>query len=285
MTIDIDPNSGFCFGVTRAIEMAEEVLATGATLHCLGDIVHNERECQRLRDIGLLTIDHCEMKRLSAATVLLRAHGEPPSTYAVAQRQGITIVDATCPVVLKLQERIRRDYLDDTHHQRQIAIFGKRGHAEVLGLEGQTDGTAIVIEGPDEAIRLDPHRPVSLYSQTTQSRNGLLSVAEAIRHHIGEDMDLQCYDTICRQVERRMAAMEDFARRHDVILFVAGQKSSNGKVLFQRCRQANPHTHIVDSPEDIRPEWLEGARSVGISGATSTPKWLMEQCAAALRGK
>lgn len=281
MQIEIDSGSGFCFGVTRAIGKAEEELVKDSLLYCLGDIVHNGRECDRLAAMGLQTIDHDRFDRLQDARVLLRAHGEPPATYERARRNGITLIDATCPVVLHLQERIKRDYDADTRHERQIVIFGKKGHAEVMGLVGQTEGTAIVIENLDDANHLlDFSRDISLYSQTTKPLEGFRQVVELIQSRISPDATFVYCDTICRQVANRMEGIRRFAGRHDAVLFVCGIKSSNGRVLFDQCLQANPHSHMVDSARDIRPEWLEGCRSVGICGATSTPKWLMEQCKA-----
>lgn len=279
MQIEIDNGSGFCFGVTRAIGKAEEELAKDSRLYCLGDIVHNGRECDRLAAMGMQTIGHEEFDRLQNARVLLRAHGEPPQTYERARQNNITLIDATCPVVLHLQERIKKDYNTDPGHRRQIVIFGKKGHAEVMGLVGQTEGTAIVIETLDDANHLlDFSRDISLYSQTTKSLEGFRQVVELIQSRMQPGATFVYYDTICRQVANRMEGIRSFACRHDVVLFVCGIKSSNGRVLFNQCLQANPRSHMVDSARDILPEWLEGCQSVGICGATSTPKWLMEQC-------
>lgn len=279
MTVEIDTGSGFCFGVTRAIGKAEEELRQGQPLYCLGDIVHNGREVERLRQMGLTTIDHDEFARLHDAHVLLRAHGEPPSTYALAAANGIHLIDATCPVVLHLQERIRRDYLSDPEHRKQIVIFGKPGHAEVLGLVGQTDGTAIVIEHPDEVTRLDLTRDIALYSQTTKSLQDFRTIVEYIHAHIAPTATFTYADTICRQVANRMPHIREFASRHDIILFVCGHKSSNGRVLFNQCLDVNPHSFLIDSPEEITPDILTTApASIGICGATSTPTWLMERC-------
>lgn len=278
MKIEIDTGSGFCFGVTRAISKAEEELAGGQPLYCLGDIVHNGRECDRLQTMGLQTIGHTEYNQLKGAKVLLRAHGEPPSTYEQARKNGIDIIDATCPVVLHLQERIKREYAADTEHRKQIVIFGKNGHAEVLGLVGQTEGTAIVIEKPEEVSRLDFSRDISLYSQTTKSLSGFRQIVEYIQQHIAPEATFKYYDTICRQVSNRMDGIRDFAARHDVVLFVCGKKSSNGRVLYNECLRMNPRSYMIDAAPDIQLEWLRDCRSVGICGATSTPKWLMEQC-------
>ena len=282
MTIEIDTGSGFCFGVTRAIGKAEEELQQGRPLYCLGDIVHNGREVERLRQLGLVTIDHDQFARLRDANVLLRAHGEPPSTYQQAARNRINLIDATCPVVLHLQERIRCEYESDPARRRQIVIFGKPGHAEVLGLVGQTGGTAIVIEGLEDAARLDFHRDICLYSQTTKPLDTFRSIVDFIQQHIAPTATFTYADTICRQVANRMPHIREFAARHDVVLFVCGHKSSNGRVLFAECQRANPRSYMIDSPAEIQQAFFagfdKGALSVGICGATSTPKWLMEQC-------
>ena len=278
MNIEIDQGSGFCFGVTRAISKAEEELSHGKTLYCLGDIVHNGQECSRLQEMGLITIDHDDFNQLQHATVLLRAHGEPPSTYQQASANHLELVDATCPVVLHLQERIKKEYDADTQHRKQIVIFGKNGHAEVLGLVGQTEGTAIVIEKPDEVSRLDFSRDICLYSQTTKSLDGFRQVVEFIKQNIQPTATFTSYDTICRQVANRMPHIRDFASRHDVVLFVCGRKSSNGRALFEQCRLVNSRSYMIDAASEIESRWLEGYDSVGICGATSTPKWLMEEC-------
>ncbi len=281
--IEIDSRSGFCFGVTRAIGKAEEELQAGHTLYCLGDIVHNGREVERLQAMGLTTIDHDEFARLHDANVLLRAHGEPPATYRQAEENGIQLIDATCPVVLHLQERIRKEYESDPEHRRQIVIYGKRGHAEVLGLVGQTEGTAIVIETLDEAQGLDFHRDIALYSQTTKSVEGFREIVSYIEAHMEPSATFTYFDTICRQVANRMSHIREFASCHDVILFVCGRKSSNGRVLFNECKTVNPRSHMIDGPTGIDTsffaEFSSGdAFTIGICGATSTPKWLMEQC-------
>lgn len=278
MVIEIDEGSGFCFGVTRAIGKAEEELGNGKILYCLGDIVHNGKECNRLQQLGLETIDHDTYNTLHDANVLLRAHGEPPSTYKKAKENNIHIVDATCPVVLHLQERIRKEYTADTGHRKQIVIFGKNGHAEVLGLVGQTEGTAIVIESPEEVERLDMNRDICLYSQTTKSLDGFRTIVEYIQNHISPDATFKYSDTICRQVANRMPHIREFASRHDVILFVCGKKSSNGRVLFSQCKEVNPRSYMIDTASEVTPDWLQNCSSVGICGATSTPKWLMEEC-------
>ncbi len=278
MIIEIDDSSGFCFGVTTAIEKAEETLRAGHTLSCLGDIVHNGMEVKRLQAMGLTTIEHEEFAKLHNATVLLRAHGEPPATYQQAHENNITIIDATCPVVLTLQKRIKHCYETMDKANSSIVIFGKNGHAEVLGLVGQTDGTAIVIEHADDAEALDFSKNIFLYSQTTKSLDEFHRIIDYCQTHIQPGRTFRSFDTICRQVANRMPNICQFATRHDMILFVSGRKSSNGKVLFNACLEHNPNTHLVEGPEEIDPSWMQGVCSVGICGATSTPKWLMEQC-------
>ena len=273
--IEIDNGSGFCFGVTTAIKKAEEELAQGETLYCLGDIVHNGMECERLRQMGLITINHEDMKNLHDVKVLLRAHGEPPATYELARQNNIEIIDATCPVVLKLQKRIKEQYEQGVG---QIVIFGKKGHAEVLGLVGQTESTAIVIENFDEVKKLDFSRDIFLYSQTTKSLDEFHRIISYIQSHISSEATFRSFDTICRSVANRMPNISQFATRHDLIPFVCGRKSSNGKVLYNECLRVNPNTHLIEGPGEIEPDWLNNIETVGICGATSTPKWLMEQC-------
>ena len=276
MQIEIDNGSGFCFGVTTAIRKAEEELAAGTRLYCLGDIVHNGMECERLRRMGLVTINHDEMSRLHGVKVLLRAHGEPPETYEMARRNNIEIIDATCPVVLQLQRRIKLKY--DSNPDAQIVIFGKPGHAEVLGLVGQTNGRAIVVADLDGVKSLDFTRDIFLYSQTTKSLDEFHRIIDYIQQHIAPEATFKSFDTICRQVANRMPNISSFARRHDLILFVCGRKSSNGRVLFNECKSVNPNSHLIEGPDEIDPSWLKGVDTVGICGATSTPKWLMEEC-------
>ena len=294
MKIEIDQGSGFCFGVTRAIGKAEEELAKEEQLYCLGDIVHNGKECDRLQQMGLVTINHEQMKDLRNVKVLLRAHGEPPSTYALARERQINLIDATCPVVLHLQERIKKEYKtlsnsplkgEDSSPLRggwegskQIVIFGKNGHAEVNGLVGQTEETAIIIESADEVGKLDFSRDICLYSQTTMPLDEFRKIVDYIQQHISPQATFTYYDTICRQVANRMPNIRSFALRHDAVLFVCGKKSSNGRVLFNECRQANPRSYMIDTASEIDVRWLEGCESIGICGATSTPKWLMEEC-------
>lgn len=274
--VEIDIQSGFCFGVTTAINKAEEKLAEEKTLYCLGDIVHNGMECQRLRDMGLETINHKDLEKLHDVKVMLRAHGEPPKTYAIAQKNNIEIVDTTCPVVLQLQKRIKRQF--DANPDAQIVIFGKNGHAEVLGLVGQTLNKAIVVENVDDVGKLDFTRDIFLYSQTTKSLDEFQLIIDYIQNHMAENATFKSFDTICRQVANRITNIAAFAKRHDLILFVSGGKSSNGKVLFNECKRVNPNSHQIEHPGEIQMEWLKNANSVGICGATSTPKWLMEEC-------
>lgn len=274
--IEIDSASGFCFGVTTAIRKAEEELRRGQPLYCLGDIVHNGKEVERLKQMGLITIDHERFGRLHDVKVLLRAHGEPPSTYATARRNHIEIIDATCPVVLQLQKRIWQEYSAD--ERPQIAIFGKQGHAEVLGLVGQTEGHAIVIDRLEDAHQLDFTRDIRLFSQTTRPLSEFRQIVDYIGAHIQPPATFKYFDTICRQVSGRQAKMLNFAARHDAILFVCGSKSSNGHALFEACRSVNPASYMVEGPEDICFDWFEGIKTLGICGATSTPKWLMETC-------
>ncbi|MDR1591972.1 MAG: 4-hydroxy-3-methylbut-2-enyl diphosphate reductase [Prevotellaceae bacterium] len=273
MIIEIDKQSGFCHGVVRAIRKAEQELQADGTLYCLGDIVHNGQEMQRLSRQGLKTISYSTFSQLKGIKVLLRAHGEPPSTYLTAKRNGISIIDASCRVVLTLQEKIRKSF--ELYPEAQIVIYGKHGHAEVLGLEGQTDNTAVVVENEEELNKVDFTRDIILFAQTTQSIEGFRSLVELIKQrHKGSAM-FKYYDTICRQVSNRIPEIRIFASRFDVTLFVGGEKSSNGRILFQECLKVNPHTHFISSGEDIDERWFAGCRSVGICGATSTPEWLM----------
>ncbi len=275
--IEIDKESGFCFGVVTAIHKAEEELAQGGTLYCLGDIVHNSREVERLKAMGLITINHEEFAQLKNVKVLLRAHGEPPETYEIARQNNIEIIDATCPVVLRLQKRIKQAYTQEDPHRKQIIIYGKNGHAEVLGLVGQTNGEAIVIEKLEEAERLDLSKNICLYSQTTKSLDEFGQIVEYIKSHLSPEVTFEYFDTICRQVANRIPNIRKFAASHDLIFFVSGKKSSNGKMLFAECLKVNPNSHLIDSTEEIDIQLLPGTSSIGICGATSTPKWLMEE--------
>ncbi|MBQ3926351.1 MAG: 4-hydroxy-3-methylbut-2-enyl diphosphate reductase [Bacteroidaceae bacterium] len=274
MLIEIDEGSGFCFGVTTAIKKAEEELAKSESLYCLGDIVHNGREVERLKKMGLMTVGHADLDTLHDTKMMLRAHGEPPQTYTKAKEQNITLIDATCPVVLNLQRRIRKAYEEGG----QIVIYGKNGHAEVVGLVGQTDGTAIVIENLEDAKKLDFSHDIQLFSQTTKSLEGFREIVRYIEENIQEGAQFNYFDTICRRVANRIPSIRNFATQHDVIIFVCGKKSSNGKVLYNECLSVNPHTYMIDAPAEIEHQWFEGVKSVGICGATSTPKWLMEEC-------
>lgn len=275
--VEIDARSGFCHGVVTAIKKAEEELErSDEPLYCLGDIVHNSDEVERLEQKGLSTITHDDLKTLSDVRVLLRAHGEPPSTYLLAEERGIEIIDATCPVVLMLQRRIKETY-STSSPRPQIVIYGKKGHAEVNGLVGQTSGEAIVVENVDQLSKIDFSKDIALYSQTTMSLQGLDEMVKEIERRIEPGVTFKYYDTICRQVANRVSHLKEFSSAHDVILFVAGAKSSNGKVLYNECRSVNERCFLVSHAGDFRPEWIKGATSIGICGATSTPRWLMEQ--------
>lgn len=280
MKIEIDENSGFCFGVTTAINKAEEQLAGNDTLYCLGDIVHNGIEVERLTSEGLKTIEHEDMAHLHDVRLLFRAHGEPPHTYEVAAENHIEIIDATCPVVLALQRRIKTQFAQ--HPDAQIVIFGKKGHAEVLGLVGQTNQKAIVIESLDDVHKLDFTNDIYLYSQTTKSLDEYHRIIDYCQEHISPDAVFRSFDTICRQVANRMDMVKLFASKHDLVLFVCGHKSSNGKVLFNQCLSVNENCHMIERSSEINPDWLKGIETVGICGATSTPKWLMEECKQAI---
>lgn len=276
--VEIDEGSGFCFGVVTAINKAEEELAKGETLYCLGDIVHNSREVERLKTMGLITINREEFKQLRNAKVLLRAHGEPPETYMIARENNIEIIDATCPVVLRLQKRIKQEFLQDAaNDEKQIVIYGKNGHAEVLGLVGQTDGKAIVIEKAEEVKKLALNKSVRLFSQTTKSLDEFQEIVAYIKQNISPEATFEYYDTICRQVANRMPKLREFAATHDLIFFVSGKKSSNGKMLFEECLKVNANSHLIDNEKEIDPSLLQNVQSIGVCGATSTPKWLMEK--------
>lgn len=282
INVEIDEFSGFCFGVTTAIRKAEEELVGSETLYCLGDIVHNSKECERLKRMGLVTIDHDEFRSLRNAKVLLRAHGEPPETYAIAKENNLELIDATCPVVLKLQQRIKQKWENSCGEQRQIVIYGQAGHAEVLGLVGQTHGSAIVVETPEQIEKLDRNCNTYLYSQTTKSLEGFKQITEAVRSYVAPGYTFESYDTVCRQVANRMSGISEFARSHELVIFVCGRKSSNGKILFNECKRVNPNSHQVESAGEIDFSLLNGVTSVGVCGATSTPKWLMEDCKRAI---
>jgi len=277
--VTIDSESGFCFGVVNAIQSAERELTQTTELYCLGDLVHNNLEMERLQSLGLRTINHKELAQLHNRTVLLRAHGEPPSTYQLAKQNGIKIIDATCPVVLQLQRRIHQYYLDTKDNHTQLVIYGKKGHAEVNGLVGQTEGSAIVIENPDDLDKIDFTKDIILFSQTTKSLDGFGQITESINRRIHPGVQFQYFDTICRQVANRLPHIRLFASRHDWIYFVAGEKSSNGKMLFDECKKANPHSVFITQADEIKTSLPVGIRTVGVCGATSTPKWLMEEVA------
>lgn len=281
--VEIDQGSGFCFGVVTAIESAEQELKNTDILYCLGDIVHNSLEVERLEASGLRTIGHEEFARLKGEKVLLRAHGEPPSTYEIARQNDIRIVDATCPVVLQLQRKIHTCYKATRGENAQVVIYGKKGHAEVNGLVGQTEGTAIVIEKVDDLDRLDFTRNICLFSQTTKSLDGFREVVGEIQRRIVAGVKFEYFDTICRQVANRLPNIKEFASKHDWVYFVAGKKSSNGKMLLEECRKANPNTIFISEAKEISEPLPNGVKSVGVCGATSTPKWLMEEVAVRIR--
>ncbi len=282
LRIEIDEHSGFCFGVTTAINKAEEELQKSGTLYCLGDIVHNSIECDRLKRMGLVTIDHETFGNLHNAKVLLRAHGEPPETYATAKANNLELIDATCPVVLKLQQRIKKKWQESQNEERQIIIYGQSGHAEVLGLVGQTHGEAIVIESPGQLDRLSKEKNTYIYSQTTKSLEGYKQIVQAIKGIVAPDKNVESFNTVCGQVANRMNGIGEFAKSHQLIFFVCGKKSSNGKILYNECKKINPNIHQIEGPEDIDFALTENVESIGICGATSTPKWLMENCKQAI---
>lgn len=274
-TVEIDRDSGFCNGVVSAIRKAEAELDLNGRLYCLGDIVHNSDEVDRLRAKGLIIITHEELAGLHNVKVLFRAHGEPPSTYELARRNNIEIIDATCPVVLMLQRRIKASF-DSVDPRPQIVIYGKNGHAEVNGLVGQTNGEAIVVEHPEDLDKIDLTRDTELYSQTTKSIEGLRTLSSIIEKRKKNDVKFTTHDTICRQVSNRVPKLISFARSHDVVLFVSGAKSSNGRILFDECRHVNPRSYHLSNVSQLSTDMLKNAASIGICGATSTPRWLME---------
>lgn len=279
LNIEIDKKSGFCFGVVKAISKAEEELAKGETLYCLGDIVHNGQEVERLTALGLITIDHEQFSKLHNAKVLLRAHGEPPRTYQIAKENNLTLIDASCPVVLKLQSRIRKAYLAAPTDDTQIVIYGKKGHAEVNGLVGQTDEKAIVIESEADLTKLDFSKNISLFSQTTKSLEGFNHLVSTLSEKITDDADFEFSDTICRQVANRIPNITTFAKKNDIVIFVSGKKSSNGKVLYEHSKKINPNTYLVTEADEVTALNLDLTKKIGICGATSTPRWLMEAVA------
>ncbi|WP_209330044.1 4-hydroxy-3-methylbut-2-enyl diphosphate reductase [Lunatimonas salinarum] len=283
MEVTIDQNSGYCFGVEYAIQMAEDEMEGENTLYCLGDIVHNDMEVKRLREKGLKVIDREQLKCLSDCKVLIRAHGEPPETYKLAIENNIELIDASCPVVLKLQHRVKTAFDKMEREQGQIVIYGKKGHAEVIGLTGQTLEKAIVVMDDADLDRVDFSRPVTLFSQTTKSTKGFYALKEKIADRIREakgtltEVDFNANDSICRQVSNREPQLLRFAAENDVIVFVSGKKSSNGRALYQVCQQVNSRSYFVENEDEIDPSWFEGASKIGICGATSTPMWLMER--------
>ena len=270
LTVSIDPSSGFCFGVVFAIEMAEDILREEGHLYCLGDIVHNDQEVERLKLMGLQTIDSEELASIRDAKVLIRAHGEPPETYKIALENNISLIDASCPVVLKLQNRIRNSYEQDEN----IFIYGKKDHAEVVALKGQTQESATVFQDIGELQDQALPESLTLYSQTTKNKQSFYQV---VKHLEERGVQVKAHDTICRQVSNRDEELRSFAKAHDKILFVAGKKSSNGKMLYEVCKQINPSTYFVSQPVEIRADWFNSEDRVGICGATSTPQWLMEE--------
>ena len=278
MIVEIDQKSGFCFGVLNAIGNAEETLNTEDTLYSLGHIVHNELEVKRLQDVGLKTINHNEFFQLKDCKVLIRAHGEPPSTYEYARKNNITLIDATCPVVLKLQQRVKKASESMNELDGQVVIFGHQGHAEVNGLIGQTDDQAIIIENPDDYRNIDLTRPVVVFSQTTKSVDDLKRLTENIKNHAQTNW-VEVHDTICRQVSNRVPHLQSFAIRFELVIFVGGLHSSNAQVLFNVCKKQNDRSYFVSSPDELQVGWFSGVNTVGVCGATSTPQWLMEKVA------
>lgn len=283
MIVETDDKSGFCFGVQNAVGIAEKALQKGEKVYSLGPIVHNDMEVNRLIGLGLITIDREKLGRLKDCNLLIRAHGEPPATYLLAKKNNITIIDATCPIVKKLQLKIKNTWLAVRDQKGQIVIYGKRGHDEVVGLLGQTNNEAILISGPEDLEKIDFSGPVSLFSQTTMSRSSYDNIAELIRTGMKSagisdtDNFLKVHNTICGQVSGREPHLRDFAKKHDIIIFVSGKESSNGKLLYNVCKTVNPETYFVSSPGEIERSWFEGRKTAGICGATSTPKWLIEE--------
>jgi len=279
LNIEIDKKSGFCFGVVKAISKAEEELAKGDTLYCLGDIVHNGQEVERLTRLGLITIDHEQFEKLHNVKVLLRAHGEPPRTYQIAKENNLTLIDASCPVVLKLQSRIKKAHLNAPSSDNQIVIYGEKGHAEVNGLVGQTDEKAIVIESEADLSKLDFSKKISLFSQTTKSLDGFNHLVTTLSEKIINKADFEFSDSICRQVANRIPNITTFAKENDIVIFVSGKKSSNGKVLYEHSKKINPNTYFVTEADEVTTLQLDLTKKIGICGATSTPRWLMEAIA------
>lgn len=285
--VTIDNKAGFCFGVVNAIETAEKELDKGEALYCLGDIVHNNMEVERLKQKGLIIINHEQFKTLKNAKVLIRAHGEPPQTYQIAKENNITIIDASCKVVLKLQRRIKTAFNQENAENSQIVIYGKKGHAEVVGLEGQTNNSAIVVSNVEDLEKIDFTKDIILFSQTTQSIDGLSLIINEIKQRLysannANPAKLIANDTICRQVSNRVGDVQKMAKEQDVIIFVSGKESSNGMFLYKACQSVNPKTYFISSVDELKNEWFENIQNVGISGATSTPMWLMKQISEAI---
>jgi 4-hydroxy-3-methylbut-2-enyl diphosphate reductase len=274
--ITIDKNAGFCFGVVKAIGKAEEELERQGRLYCLGDLVHNNAEVERLRSKGLQVVDRKMFEELHDTEVLIRAHGEPPMTYDVARQHNVRLIDATCPIVLSLQQRVRKGFDEMRQIGGQVVIYGLPGHAEVIGLNGQADNTAIIVSNIDDLVAIDVTKPVRLYSQTTKNREDYKHLAEELKRLMKND-DFEVYDTVCNSVANRAKELEQFAHEVDMLLFVAGEHSSNGRYLYDYCRRVQPNTYIIASENELKGEWLNGRGKIGITGATSTPRWLMEQ--------
>jgi len=281
MNVEIDPRAGFCFGVTQVVNKAEEIIRQYGTLYCLGEIVHNQKEIERLEKTGLVTITREEYMQLSDCRVLIRAHGEPPETYSYAKQNNIELIDGSCPIVLNLQKKIRRDFEDNYNLGVQLVIFGKKDHAEVRGLAGQTGYKAIIVESEDDLDRIDMNRPVHLYAQTTMNTGDYQHIQEEITRRsmaAGYVTDLsKCTNSICGQVSGRIPLLKEFCRKHQVILFVSYRQSSNGKLLFAQCKSVNDRSYFVSELTDLDPAWLKNVTSAGITGATSTPRWLLEK--------
>ena len=284
MDVTIDQKSGFCFGVVYAIEMAEEILKKDHKLYCLGDIVHNNKEVDRLNNLGLEIINHQQLASLNNCKVLIRAHGEPPSTYEIALKNDIELLDASCPVVLKLQHQIKEGYEQIKNINGQVIIFGKEGHAEVTGLVGQTDGKAIIVTTEEDLNKVDFDKPIYIYSQTTKSPAAFQNIINNIKDKLNyegksDELKFVVHDTLCRQVSGREPQLKQFSIDNDVIIFVSGTKSSNGKMLYSSCREENNQSYFISDVKEIKEAWFEDVSSVGICGATSTPRWLMEEVA------
>ena len=277
MHVEIDKFSGFCFGVIKAINKAGNILKNTETLYCLGDIVHNNMEIERLGRQGLITITEQEYYTMKDCKVLIRAHGQPPAIYEYANKNRIELIDATCPVVLNLQKEIRSSYKKNYDKNGQVVIFGKKGHAEIVALEGQINNKAIILESIDDVDKIDFSRPVSLYSQTTRSVDDFYRIVGKVKASMKPGITLEVNDTICRQVSNRVPRLRKFVVNYDLILFVAGKKSSNGNSLYSICKETNPNCYYISNISEIEREWFNGVKSVGISGATSTPIWLLEE--------